>query len=151
MARVTVEDCILRVPNRFELVLLAAQRSRDISSGAPLTVERDNDKNPVVALRELAERTIDLGHLEDALIQTQQKYFAREEAEEDLPEFDALEGELEASARMAAESLGSVAGDVGAAEGETSEDGGDGTASLEELAEREAEADPAETEDDAES
>ena len=150
MARVTVEDCILRVPNRFKLVLLAAQRSRDISAGAPLTVERDNDKNPVVALREIAERSIDLSHLEDALIQTQQKYFAREEAEEDLPEFDALEGELEASARMAAESLGSVAESAGAAEGEDEGDG-DGSASLEELAEREAEADSAESEADVDS
>ena len=58
MARITVEDCVLRIPNRFNLVLLAAQRGRDISAGAPLSVERDNDKNPVVALREIAEETI---------------------------------------------------------------------------------------------
>ena len=55
MARVTVEDCILQVPNRFDLVMLAAQRAREISAGAPLTIDRDNDKNPVVALREIAE------------------------------------------------------------------------------------------------
>ena len=60
MARVTVEDCILKVPNRFELVLLATRRARDISAGAPLTVERDNDKNPVVALREIAEGTVEI-------------------------------------------------------------------------------------------
>lgn len=58
MARVTVEDCVDKVPNRFELVLLAGQRARQISSGASLTVDRDNDKNPVVALREIAEETI---------------------------------------------------------------------------------------------
>ena len=60
MARVTVEDCVDKVPNRFELVLLAARRARNIHSGAPLTLERDNDKNPVVALREIAEETIEL-------------------------------------------------------------------------------------------
>ena len=59
MARVTVEDCVLKVPNRFDLVMLSAQRARDISAGATLTVERDNDKNPVVALREIAEATVD--------------------------------------------------------------------------------------------
>jgi DNA-directed RNA polymerase subunit omega len=57
MARVTTEDCVDKVPNRFELVLLAAHRAREISSGSPLTVDRDNDKNPVVALREIAEET----------------------------------------------------------------------------------------------
>ena len=59
MARVTVEDCVEKVPNRFELVMLAAQRSRDISAGAEITVDRDNDKNPVVALREIADETVD--------------------------------------------------------------------------------------------
>ncbi len=59
MARVTVEDCVQRVPNRFELVMLAAQRARDISSGMPISVERDNDKNPVIALREIAEEKLD--------------------------------------------------------------------------------------------
>jgi DNA-directed RNA polymerase subunit omega len=65
MARVTVEDCIEIIPNRFELVLLAAQRARDIGAGQMLTVDRDNDKNPVVALREIAEKTIDLSELEE--------------------------------------------------------------------------------------
>ncbi len=63
MARVTVEDCVDKIPNRFELVLLAARRARNIHSGAPLTVERDNDKNPVIALREIADETIDLDAL----------------------------------------------------------------------------------------
>ena len=63
MARVTVEDCVERIPNRFELVMLAAKRSREISSGSSLTVERDNDKNPVVALREIADETVPLDDL----------------------------------------------------------------------------------------
>lgn len=69
MARLTVEDCIERVPNRFDLVMLAAQRSRNIGAGAPLTVERDNDKNPVVALREIAEGSVDVEQLRQELIQ----------------------------------------------------------------------------------
>ncbi|MFO1068629.1 MAG: DNA-directed RNA polymerase subunit omega [Geminicoccaceae bacterium] len=68
MARITVEDCVQRVPSRFELVMVAAQRARDISAGASLTVDRDNDKNPVVALREVADGTIDLDHLRYELI-----------------------------------------------------------------------------------
>jgi DNA-directed RNA polymerase subunit omega len=68
MARITVEDCVLRVPSRFELVMVAAQRARDISAGAALSVDRDNDKNPVVALREVADGTIDLDHLRYELI-----------------------------------------------------------------------------------
>ena len=68
MARVTVEDCVLKVPNRFELVLLAAQRARDIAAGAPLTVEKDNDKNPVIALREIADETVGLDHLQNAVV-----------------------------------------------------------------------------------
>jgi DNA-directed RNA polymerase subunit omega len=70
MARVTVEDCIVQVPNRFELVLLAAQRARNISRGETLTVDRDNDKNPVVALREIAEQTVPLDALEQDLIKS---------------------------------------------------------------------------------
>lgn len=68
MARITVEDCVVKVPNRFDLVMLSAQRARDISAGAPLTVDRDNDKNPVVALREIADETVDLDHLRYELI-----------------------------------------------------------------------------------
>jgi len=70
MARVTVEDCVLRVPNRFELVLLAAQRARNISRGEQLTIDRDNDKNPVVALREIADETVALPELEADLVKS---------------------------------------------------------------------------------
>ncbi|PZP47466.1 MAG: DNA-directed RNA polymerase subunit omega [Azospirillum brasilense] len=70
MARVTVEDCILQVPNRFELVLKAAQRARNISRGDELTLDRDNDKNPVVALREIADQTVDLEALEQDIVKS---------------------------------------------------------------------------------
>lgn len=83
MARVTVEDCVLKVPNRFELVLLAAQRARDILSGAPLTVDRDNDKGPVVALREIADVTIPLDTLQNNVIKGMQKHVEIDEPEED--------------------------------------------------------------------
>ena len=73
MARVTVEDCIEKIPNRFDLVLAAAQRARDISTGNPLTIDRDNDKNPVVALREIADETIDPDKLRDDIVKGLQK------------------------------------------------------------------------------
>ena len=73
MARVTVEDCVDKVPNRFDLVLLAAQRARQISGGAELTIERDRDKNPVVALREIAERTVKPDELREAVIASLQR------------------------------------------------------------------------------
>lgn len=85
MARVTVEDCVEKVPNRFELVMLAAQRSRDISAGAEITVDRDNDKNPVVALREIAEETVDHEKLTDALVRSLQKVPEIDEPEEEEP------------------------------------------------------------------
>lgn len=90
MARVTVEDCVTKVPNRFELVLLAAQRSRDVSAGAPLTVDRDNDKNPVVALREIADETVQVNELNAAVIQGLQRHVEVDELEEE--EFEQLEG-----------------------------------------------------------
>lgn len=83
MARVTVEDCIIKVPNRFDLVMVAAQRARDISSGAALTIERDNDKNPVVALREIADTTIDLDALTNAVVQGLRKHVETEEPVEE--------------------------------------------------------------------
>ena len=83
MARVTVEDCVTKVPNRFELVLVAAQRARDVSSGAMLTIDRDNDKNPVVALREIADSTVDVDHLKNALVVGLQKQPEVDEPEED--------------------------------------------------------------------
>ena len=73
MARVTVEDCIDKIPNRFDLVLAAAQRARNISTGNPLTIDRDNDKNPVVALREIALETIDPDFLRDEIVKGLQK------------------------------------------------------------------------------
>jgi len=81
MARVTVEDCIDKVTNRFELVLLAAHRGRSISGGMPITVERDNDKNPVVALREIAEETISPEDVKEDLIHSIQKYVEVDEPE----------------------------------------------------------------------
>ncbi len=88
MARVTVEDCVLRVPNRFNLVMLAAQRSRDISEGAEITVERDRDKNPVVSLREIAEETVPLDELEEGQIRRLLRH--REEEEEPGDALDLL-------------------------------------------------------------
>ena len=85
MARVTVEDCVEKVPNRFELVMLAAQRSRDISAGAEITLERDNDKNPVVALREIADETVDRERLTDSLVRSLQKVPEIDEPEEEEP------------------------------------------------------------------
>tara|TARA_R110002096_G_scaffold23406_1_gene74539 strand:- start:969 stop:1355 length:387 start_codon:yes stop_codon:yes gene_type:complete len=73
MARVTVEDCVELVPNRFELVVLAAQRAREISAGGELTVDRDRDKNPVVSLREIAESTVSLDDLREGVIQNHQR------------------------------------------------------------------------------
>ncbi len=81
MARVTVEDCIDKVENRFELVLLAGHRARQISQGAPITVDRDNDKNPVVALREIADETLSPGDLKEDLIHSLQKHVEVDEPE----------------------------------------------------------------------
>ena len=83
MARVTVEDCIERVSNRFELVMVAAQRSRDIARGAPLTIDRDNDKNPVVSLREIADETVSVSELNEALILGLQRHVETDEPEEE--------------------------------------------------------------------
>jgi DNA-directed RNA polymerase subunit omega len=82
MARVTVEDCVLKVPNRFELVLLAAQRAREITSGSPLSIDRDDDKNPVVALREIADETVGLEHLKTSVVRGMQKHVEIDEPEE---------------------------------------------------------------------
>lgn len=98
MARVTVEDCITQIPNRFDLVMTAAQRSRNIAAGAPLTIDRDRDKNPVVALREIAETTVDIEGLQESLIKGLQKH-----VEVDLPEDDDLENLIGQDARGAAD------------------------------------------------
>src|SRR6478609_6925789 len=83
MARVTVEDCVDKIPNRFDLVLLAAQRAREISGGAELTIDRDRDKNPVVALREIAETTVRPKILHESLVQSLQRVLPDEEDEAD--------------------------------------------------------------------
>jgi DNA-directed RNA polymerase subunit omega len=94
MARVTVEDCVLRVPNRFELVLLASQRARELAAGGQITLERDNDKNPVVALREIADSTIDLGVLSTSLVRGLQRQVEPDEPEEEGTGFGVGAGEL---------------------------------------------------------
>jgi DNA-directed RNA polymerase subunit omega len=86
MARVTVEDCIVNIPNRFELVLIAARRAREIAAGASLTVARDNDKNPVVALREISEETISLSALRESIIKGMQRNVFIDDTESDLDE-----------------------------------------------------------------
>lgn len=95
MARVTVEDCVLKVPNRFELVLVAAQRAKNISAGAALTVDRDRDKNPVVALREIAEDKVDLDDLRNTLVTGMQKNYKEEDIASET-EIQAADAELAA-------------------------------------------------------
>lgn len=108
MARVTVEDCITKVPNRFDLVLVAAKRARDIAAGLPLTVERDNDKNPVVALREIAEGTVDQEDLMEALVRSLRKYVEIDEPEEDVLELLATGEELTTAGGKAKEDVLSI-------------------------------------------
>ena len=86
MARVTVEDCVEKIPNRFELILIAAQRARELAAGAIPTVERDNDKNPVVALREIASETVELPRLRDAIVRGMQKIGDGDEPDEEVAE-----------------------------------------------------------------
>ncbi|PNU06382.1 MULTISPECIES: DNA-directed RNA polymerase subunit omega [Novosphingobium] len=83
MARVTVEDCVDKIPNRFDLVLLAAQRAREISGGAELTIDRDRDKNPVVALREIAEQTVTPSNLKETLVTSMQRVLPDDDDEMD--------------------------------------------------------------------
>lgn len=99
MARVTVEDCVLKVPNRFELVMVAAQRARRIGTGAPLTVERDNDKNPVISLREIAENTVEVENLKEDLIASHQRIFPMDDDKDDV--IEDMQGEEEWSALVA--------------------------------------------------
>ena len=94
MARVTVEDCIDKIPNRYELLMVAAQRAKDISAGSPITLPRDNDKNPVIALREIAENTVNIEDLQKSLVMGLQKYVEVEEPEEEELEIMAAEKEL---------------------------------------------------------
>jgi DNA-directed RNA polymerase subunit omega len=101
MARVTVEDCVLKVPNRFQLVMLAAQRAREVSAGSPLTIDRDNDKNPVVALREIAETTVDLDSLANNLVKGLQRQVETDEPEEEGAGFGVGAGDLLAEMQQA--------------------------------------------------
>lgn len=116
MARVTVEDCVLLVPNRFELVMLAAQRARAVASGAPLTIDRDNDKNPVVALREIADLTVDLDNLRLALVGGLQR-----NKEVDEPEEDNMAALMTSSEWAGVAQEPADAGDPAPAEGEADE------------------------------
>lgn len=100
MARVTVEDCIDKVTNRFELVMVAAQRARRLGSGAALTLERDNDKNPVVALREIAETTISVDDLREELVKNNQRVLEMDDSEDVI---DQMDGEAEWNAIAAAQ------------------------------------------------
>ncbi|HBB85818.1 MAG TPA: DNA-directed RNA polymerase subunit omega [Sulfitobacter sp.] len=117
MARVTVEDCVDKVPNRFELVMLAAHRAREISAGSPLTVDRDNDKNPVVSLREIADETQSADDLRERLIESNQSQIEVDEpeedamallmgAEQDKPEEDSMSEEMLLRQLMAAQGQG---------------------------------------------
>ncbi|KEJ91000.1 DNA-directed RNA polymerase subunit omega [Sulfitobacter donghicola] len=117
MARVTVEDCVDKVPNRFDLVMLAAHRAREISAGSSVTVERDNDKNPVVALREIADETQSAEDLRERLIESNQSQIEVDEpeedamailmgAEQDKPEEDSMSEEMLLRQLMAAQGQG---------------------------------------------
>lgn len=94
MARVTVEDCVLKVPNRFDLVLIAAGRTKSLGAGAPLTVERDNDKNTVVALREIEEGTIDINVVRENIVAGMQKYAPMHESALEHSEIKEVEAEI---------------------------------------------------------
>lgn len=94
MARVTVEDCVDKIPNRFDLVMLAAQRARELSAGAQMVVDKDNDKNPVVALREIAAEKVDTERLGDNLITGLQRHVINDEPEEGDEGFGAGAGDL---------------------------------------------------------
>lgn len=123
MARVTVEDCVIKIPNRFDLVMVAAQRARDIAAGAPLTVDRDNDKNPVVALREIADETINIDNLTDSLVKGLQKHVESDEPEEDEMDLLAIQQELGISvAEAPIKVLGEEGDDELEADGEESGD-----------------------------
>lgn len=127
MARVTVEDCIEKVTNRFELVMVAAQRARRIGSGAALTVDRDNDKNPVVSLREIADSTVSVDNLKEDLIQSHQRVFHVEDDKDDV--IDVMQGEDEWNALAAAQANeGALVGSF------DDDDDEDGEGSLEDMA-----------------
>jgi DNA-directed RNA polymerase subunit omega len=113
MARVTVEDCVIKVPNRFELVMIAARRARDVAAGASLTVDRDNDKNPVVALREVADETVPIEGLREGLVKALQKV-----VEQDEP----VEEEMDEAAAQQLAAAGAELATIASAEDEADED-----------------------------
>ncbi len=119
MARVTVEDCVQKIPNRFDLVMVAAHRARQLSSGAALTVERDNDKNPVIALREIADETIDTDQIGESLIQSMRKHVEFDEPAEE--ELDLLTSEHELLGAVA-ESVPAVVADEADDEADAADD-----------------------------
>jgi DNA-directed RNA polymerase subunit omega len=143
MARVTVEDCVLKVPNRFELVLLAAQRAREITSGSPLSIDRDDDKNPVVALREIADETVGLEHLKTSVVRGMQKHVEIDEPEESHELDPALFGVAPPSAALVEEEADVETEDLDEQDEDEDEEtiaeaadvGGDGLDEAEELAE----------------
>jgi DNA-directed RNA polymerase subunit omega len=114
MARVTVEDCVVKIPNRFELVMLSSQRAREIGAGAALLVERDNDKNPVVSLREIADTDMSLDNLRESLVKNHQKVVEVEEDEDEI--LDVMEGEAD-WAQVAVNSAESEFAEQGLSEG----------------------------------
>ena len=114
MARVTVEDCVLKIPNRFELVMMAAQRARDVATGATLSIDRDNDKNPVVALREIADETIGLDELRNALIKGHQKVVEPDEPEDDIVELMAGEQAWAQQMTIGEDDMGGEGDELGA-------------------------------------
>ncbi|HIF26389.1 MAG TPA: DNA-directed RNA polymerase subunit omega [Micavibrio sp.] len=116
MARVTVEDCVDKVENRFELVMLASQRARKIGAGAALLLDRDNDKNPVVALREIAEIKVETSDLKEELIRNHQRVIEMDDGEDVI---DSMKGEEEWS-QIAAQSAGPAYEDIDDADDEPS-------------------------------
>ena len=129
MARVTVEDCEDKVDNRFDLVLLAARRARQISAGAPITVERDNDKNPVVALREIADETVKAEDLQEAVLYGLQKHVEVDEPEEDDISLLLAEQKLsESNQDISADNLAKVAMEVKADVAKAETEGEEGEA-----------------------
>lgn len=118
MARVTVEDCVLQIPNRFELVMLSAHRARALGSGAELKLERDRDKNPVVALREIAELKLDLESLQESLIKGLRKHFEPDQPEEEVIELMVGEQQNWINMDMGADDADEEEGDEEVLEGE---------------------------------
>ena len=126
MARVTVEDCVVKIPNRFDLVMTAAQRAREIASGASITLDRDNDKNPVVALREIADETVNLPGLMESLVKGLQRQVEVDEPEEEILEVMADEQAL-AQAMMAgaAQAAEAAEEEVEISDADVADDAGD--------------------------